>query len=149
MRMHHVCIMELGYDTRFTFVKPPGTPEGSGYGEGEGTCTGPRLNGAVRWASHARRRADGVMLPEGEGVVFTDDGAEVLFRFSGRAVALTRDDGSERGGQLLHLTFETGAEPYAWMNTAVCVAEGVIDPGSLRLVLGVHQCLNEMIEKMP
>ncbi|MFN0095742.1 MAG: DUF3237 family protein [Dehalococcoidia bacterium] len=149
MRMQHVCLMELGYDTRFTFVNPGASHEGSGYGEGEGSCQGPRLNGTVRWVSHARRRGDGLMEPEGEGIVFTNDGAEVLFRFQGRAVTTKRADGSERGGQLLHITFETGAEPYAWMNGAMCIAEGVVDPGSLRLVLGVHQCLNEMIEKMP
>jgi hypothetical protein len=147
MKMKHVCLMDLGYDGPFTFVRSQEGPGGTGYGNGEGSARGPRLNGSVRWASHPRRRDDGVMLPHGEGVITTDDGATILFTLHGRTVTLQKD-GGEKGGQLLHVLFETGDERYAWMNRAVCVAEGVIDPGSLRLVLGVHECVNEMLEHL-
>jgi hypothetical protein len=67
---------------------------------------------------------------------------------SGRTVTLQKESG-EKGGQLLHVLFESDDERYAWMNNAVCVGEAVIDPGSLRLVVGVHEILNEMIERLP
>ena len=147
MRLHHVCILDLGYEGKFTFVKPYDGLEGAGYGTGEGTARGPRLNGSVRWSSHPRRRSDGTMQPAGEGLITTDDGALVLFSFSGRTVTLRTETG-EKGGQLLHVLFESADERYAWMNNAICVAEGTIDPGSLRLVLGVHECVNEMLEHL-
>ena len=137
--------MDLGYEGRFTFVRSGDGREGAGYGEGEGTANGPRITGQVRWASHARRRADGIMLPEADGAITTHDGATILFRMSGRTVTLQKESG-EKGGQLLHVTFETGDVRYDWLNHSLCVAEGVIDPGSLRLILGVHECVNEMLE---
>ena len=147
MKMRHVCLMELGYEGRFQFVKSGDSVEGAGYGEGEGSASGPRISGAVHWTSHPRRRSDGVMLPEADGVIRTEDGATILFEMRGRTVTLQKESG-EKGGQLLHVFFESDDERYAWVNRAVCVAEGVVDPGSLRLVLGVNECVNEMLEHM-
>ena len=140
--------MELGYDGRFQLVRAPEGGQGMGWGEGEGVARGPRLSGEVKWTSHAHRRSDGVMLPAGEGIVRTDDGATVLFEMRGRTVTLQKERG-EKGGQLLHFSFETGDDRYAWMNRAMFVAEGVVDPGSLKLVLGIHECVNEMLEHLP
>ena len=148
VHLRHVGLMDLGYMGRFVFVRSQESAGGAGFGTGEGSVRGPRLNGSVRWASHPTRRSDGVMLPAAEGVVTTDDGATVLFTLSGRTVTLQKESG-EKGGQLLHVLFEAADERYAWLNHAVCVAEGVVDPGSLRLVLGIHECVNEMLEHLP
>ena len=148
MHIRHICVMELGYEGRFQLVRPLGTEEGLGFGTGEGRARGPRLEGAVRWASHPNRRGDGAMLPHGSGAVATDDGATVLFTFRGRTVTLQKESG-EKGGQLLHVSFEAADERYAWLNNTVCVGEAVIDPGSLRLVIGIHELVNEMLEHLP
>ena len=85
---------------------------------------------------------------EAEGAISTIDGATVLFTMRGRTVTL-QTESREKGGQLLHVMLESGDERYAWVNRAVCVAEAVVDPGSLRLVFGVHELVNEMLEKLP
>src|SRR5881392_4277859 len=54
-----------------------------GFGEIEGTVTGPKLSGALRWANHARRREDGVWCPDLHGVVTTEDGTKVLINMEG------------------------------------------------------------------
>jgi hypothetical protein len=149
MRLQHVCLIDLGYEGRFTFVKSQENAEGTGFGTGDGRAHGPRITGELTWASYPRRRADGVMEPEASGAITTEDGATILFSLRGRTITQKRDDGSERGGQLLHVTFESSDERYAWVNNALCVAEAVTHPGSLRLILGVHECLNEMVEKLP
>ena len=149
MKMQHVCLMDFGYEGRFQFVRSPdGSQAGAGYGEGEGSAFGPRIKGSIRWTSHPQRRGDGVTLPAADGAITTEDGATILFEMRGRTVTIEKESG-EKGGQLLHVIFESDDERYAWVNRAICVAEGVVDPGSLRLVLGVHECVNEMLEHLP
>jgi hypothetical protein len=140
--------MDLGYEGRFTFVAPFATKEGAGFGAGDGTCFGPRITGKVRWANHPRRRSDGVMQVDAEGAISTDDGASILFTLRGRTVTLQKESG-EKGGHLFHILLESGDERYAWVNHTMCVGEAVIDPGTLRLVVGIHQCVNEMLERLP
>src|ERR1051325_7749344 len=53
------------------------------YVEGDGAVSGARLAGELRWTNHPRRRADGTWLPSFEGVIKTNDSAEILFSFSG------------------------------------------------------------------
>ncbi len=148
MRIRHVCLMDLGYEGRFQLVRPIGTEEGLGYGQGDGRARGPRIEGAVRWASHPTRRADGLMLPGASGAITTDDGATILFTFNGRTTTLQKESG-EKGGQLLYIDFEADDERYHWLNHTVCVGEAVIDPGTLRLVVGIHELVNEMLEHLP
>jgi hypothetical protein len=51
MRLEYVCDMELtyreepAYEGKFLLVRPYGGEEGTGYGEGDGTLTGPKLQG--------------------------------------------------------------------------------------------------------
>ena len=148
MKLKHIGLMDLGYEGRFLFVREGAGVEGAGFGEGDGGIRGPRLEGSVRWVSHPRRRSDGVMLPDADGVVTTADGATVLFSMEGKTVTLQKESG-EKGGQLLFVRFTSEDERYAWMNGAVCVGEAVVDPGSLRLVVGIHELVNEMLERLP
>jgi hypothetical protein len=138
--------MRMAYrNDEFHLIKPYGGEEGSGYGEGEGTASGNRINGKVRWANHPRRRSDGRMLPNAGGLVETDDGAEITFLMQGRTVFHTTADGSRVGGQLVWLLFEAADERYQWLNDALCVAEGKFDATANQMQLRVYLCENELV----
>jgi hypothetical protein len=130
---------EALYGTHFVMVRPYGGEEGAAYGEGDATFTGPRLQGSARWVNHPRRRSDGMMMPNAHGLIVTADGAKVLFSFSGRTVFE-----AGVGKQLLHVTFETEDERYTWMNTSVCVLEGLIDSQTGHMKARIYACLNEL-----
>jgi hypothetical protein len=49
-----------------------------------------------------------------------------------------------KGGQLLHVTFASDHEKYAWLNGTVCVAEGVIDAERMSMHLDVFLCVSEL-----
>ena len=146
MRLQAMCEMRMGYrNDEFHLIKPYGGEEGSGYGEGEGTVTGERLTGKVRWANHPRRRSDGRMLPNAGGLVETDDGAEITFLMQGRTVFHNEPDGTRVGGQLLWILFEAAEERYRWINDALCVAEGKFDATANQIHFRVYTCENELI----
>ncbi len=148
MRLDHLCDMELVYRQelygKFVLLRPYGTEEGAGYGEGDGTISGERLRGTARWVNHPRRRSDAAMLPDVHGVIRTDDGAHILFSFQGR----TKWVGSapdRRGSQVFMVLFEAADERYRWLNDALCVLEGVIDPKSLTMRSLIYMCVNEIV----
>jgi len=149
MQLEHLCDMELKYRQEplyqdiLKMVVPYGTEEASLYGEGDATFTGQRLSGTARWVNHARRRSDGVNQPDVHGVIRTDDGAFVLFTFQGRTLP-SQDD---KRRQLFTVSFEAEDERYHWLNTAVCVLEGVItsspaDSGKMRA--RIYSCVHEL-----
>jgi hypothetical protein len=145
MRLELVCAMELAYDADgFALIQPYGGEEGTGFGQGSGNVSGDRLSGSVRWANQPRRRADGWMLPDAHGVIRTDDGAVVMFELRGRTGWVTVE-GEKQGIQLLNAIFEAEAEPYRWLNDAVCVVEGVVDPVSLVMQARVYSCVHELV----
>ena len=73
MRLEYICDLELAYreeptyEGKFLLVRPYGGEEGTGYGEGDGTLTGPKLQGKAHWVNHPHRRSDGAMLPDVHG----------------------------------------------------------------------------------
>ncbi len=148
MRLEHLCDMELQYRDewfgRFVLLRPYGGQQGAGYGEGDGTVTGQRLSGTLRWVNHPKRRDDGAMLPDAHGVIRTNDGALLLFSLQGRTVWVEAD-GKRKGRQLLMVLFESEDVRYRWLNDAVCVLEGVIDPEKLSMRSPVYVCLNELV----
>jgi Protein of unknown function (DUF3237) len=83
-----------------------------------------RLSARLRGANFPRRRADGTLLPDFRGVLETDDGATILYSWSGYA---RRNDAGMRElvGSLTHVT---GDERYAWLNDAFCVLTGEVRP---------------------
>lgn len=147
MRLDYICDIELAYraepayGTDFVLVRPYGGQEGTGYGEGDGTLTGPRLRGKARWVNHPHRRSDGVMMPDTHGVIVTDDAATILFSFQGR----TLFEGST-GTQLLLVTFEAEDERYRWLNTSLCVLEGLIDSRTSKMYARIYACVNELTD---
>jgi len=146
MRLESVCEMELSYRDielgdwtgNFAMVQPYGGEEGSAYGEGDGLVKGEKLNGRARWVNHPHRRSDRVMLPNVHGIIRTEDLATVLFTLQGR----TAFGKSDRGTQLLTVTFESEDERYRWLNNTLCVLEGVIDSGKMKA--NVWACINEL-----
>ncbi len=87
----------------------------------EGICSG-RLRGSLRGANHPRRRTDGTYCPDFQGVIETDDGAEVLFdwRGYGRAYPVGRRQIVATG------THVSGDARYRWLNDVVCVGVGEV-----------------------
>src|SRR4051794_38645952 len=73
MRLEQICDLEMEYreeavyGTSFVLIRHYGGEEGSGYGEGDATFTGPRLQGSARWVNHPHRRSDGSMMPDAHG----------------------------------------------------------------------------------
>lgn len=146
MRLEPLCELEIAYreesayGRKFVLVRPYGSDEGLGYGEGDGTVMGERIKGHLRWVNHPCRRSDGVMLPNLDGVITTDDGSLVMFALEGRTVF-----NNETGGQLLMATFSAEDERYRWLNNTFCVLEGVINGEALTMSAKVYQCINELI----
>ncbi len=142
MRLDELCTMDLRYRGPLHLARPYGHEAGLGWGVGDGSVSGQRLAGAVQWSNHPARRGDGVMLPDGRGVITTGDGAEVLFSVTGRTVVVERD-GKPVGRLLLLVLFESEHERYAWLNNTVCVGEGVIDPVTHTIRVRVFSCESE------
>lgn len=146
MQLEYLCAMELSYreeslyQRNFVLVRPYGSEEGSAYGEGDGIVSGPRLQGQVRWVNHPHRRSDGVMLPDAHGVIMTEEGAAILFSLQGRTFFA-----QGQGQQLLTVLFETDAEAYHWLNTTVCILEGVIDSERPHMRARIYACHSDLI----
>ena len=146
MQLQHLCDYELTYRSEplyegaVKYVVPYGTSEGSLYGEGDGIFRGQRLSGTARWSNHARRRSDGINLPDVHGIIRTDDGPYVLFTFQGRTLPVVED----KRRQLLSVLFEAEDERYAWLNSAVCVLEGLFAPDTNLMRGKVYTCVHEL-----
>jgi hypothetical protein len=146
MRLEHVCDMELVYREELLYggilalVRPYGGQEGTAYGEGDGSVSGPKLNGKVRWVNHPHRRSDGSMLPDTHGVIVTDDQALIMFTLQGRTFFV-----NDTGKQVLTTIFEAEDARYQWLNTTVCILEGLIssERGSMRA--RVYACVHELV----
>lgn len=145
MRLEFLCDLTLVYrqepltGDKFVLVRPYGGEEGLGYGEGDGTVTGPRLQGSLRWTNHPRRRSDGMMLPDAHGIILTEDHCVVMFTLQGRTVFE-----ESQGKQLLNAIFEAEAPAYRWLNSSLCVAEGLIDGERLAMRARVYTCRSDL-----
>ena len=64
------------------------------------------------------------MLPDFHGALDTDDGATILFSWSGYARA-SNSGARELVGGITHLTDD---ERYAWLNQAYCAVTGEVRP---------------------
>ena len=87
----------------------------------EGRCEG-RVSGQFRGANHPHRRSDGTFLSDFQGVIETDDGAEVLFDYRGygRAYPVGR---RQIVASAMHLSED---ERYRWLNDSLDVGVGEV-----------------------
>jgi hypothetical protein len=124
--------MRLDPFYRVTFTTPESwsvTREGTDGTEGqsfliaEGRADG-GLSARYRAANFPRRRVDGVLEPAFRGVLETDDGATILFRWEGLA-RLTPSGMRELLGTMLHTSDD---ERFRWLNDRVCAVEGEVRP---------------------
>jgi hypothetical protein len=92
------CAVKPLYRVQFSYsagwgadLAGPENPECQFFFLAEGHCEG-RISGQFPGANHPHRRSDGTFLPNFQGVIETDDGAEVLFdhRGYGRAYPIGR-----------------------------------------------------------
>ncbi len=136
MTLNPLLDMELRYTDLHVLDYGAG---GQIFGTMEGTVTGERVRGSIRMVNLAPRRADNVNLPTLRGLVTTDDGAEVYIELTG--IALLRPADKARVITAA-VTFRTGAEPHAWLNTVFGVYEGVLDTVSAGGIARgrVYQC---------
>jgi hypothetical protein len=113
---------------------------------GDGAVSGERLSGDLRWTNHPRRRADGTWLPSFEGVLTTNDGAEILFAFDGYNQGVTDPFEYEHRAGLGALRLASANPAYQWVNQVFAVIEADVrpsaDPEHWRL--RAYQCVNEI-----
>jgi hypothetical protein len=105
-----------------------------------GEAKGERLSGTLRAAGGdwMLAGADGFGRLDARATIETDDGALIyvscvgVVELSERALAALTQGQSTEFGEIKFITqhrFETGDPRYAWVNSAVCVAEGRLLPG--------------------
>ena len=115
--------------------------EEQGFLIAEGRTQG-RLPGRLRASNFPRRRATGTQAPDFRGVIEADDGAVVLFSWTGYGRAGPTGI-RELVGSLTHVT---GDERYMWLNDAACVVSGEVRPhdgGGFSVVLDVAELVWE------
>jgi hypothetical protein len=141
MKLEYLCKMEFRYDEAgFTQLTPFGGTEGQGYGGGVGEAKGARLEGSLRWSNTPRRRSDGVLLPDTDGLIETVDGARIFFSL--RGYSLPKDTPTSRF-LLSSITFATDDPRYSWLNTAFGIQDGEIDLKKGSILASTFLCQSE------
>jgi len=97
--------------------------EGRSFFIAEGRTEG-RLSARLRAANAPSRRVDRALTPDLRGVLETDDGATLLFSWSGLA-RLTPSGMRELVGSITHVADD---ERYRWLNDRLCVLTGEVRP---------------------
>ena len=83
MRLEPLYRVQFSYTAGWSAdLAGPDSFEGRFFFLAEGRCEG-RISGLFRGANHPHRRSDGTFLPDFQGVIETDDGAEILFDYRG------------------------------------------------------------------
>ena len=144
--------LEPFYRVRFTYsggwgadLSGPDNPEGRFFFSAEGRCEG-RISGLFRGANHPFRRGDGTFLPDFQGVIETDDGAEVLFDYRGygRVYPIGR---RQIVASATHLSDD---ERYRWLNDSLGVGVGEVrsqQDGTTELVMEWAELVWEPLEE--
>jgi len=145
---------ELSYDesTEAGVAASGASGDIASYAQGEGRITGDRLRGNLRWTNRSRRRADGVGLPHFEGVISTDDGADILFSFRGYNYGVKEAAKShplqpyEQRATLAALTLSAGDDRYRWVNRTFAVLEADVRPfaNPEHWRIRAFECINEI-----
>ena len=145
--------LEPSYRVRFTYPEEWGVAiEGDAGSQAafffiaEGRVEG-RLTGRFRGANHPQRRTDGTFCPDFQGVIETDDGAEILFDMHGygRAYPVGRRQ------IVVAVTHVSDDERYRRLNDVLSVGVGEVRAGEgddpTELVIDVAELVWEPIEE--
>jgi hypothetical protein len=139
---------ELRFDEATEVGFPAHREDGdwAAYVHGDGRVSGDRIGGRLMWTNHPRRRADGTWLPDFQGVITTDDGAQILFSLAGYNQGCDDPYEYERRAALAAMTLATDSEQYGWVNRIFAVVEADVrpsaDPEQWRL--RAFECVNEI-----
>jgi hypothetical protein len=133
MRLEHLYGLRFAYQ-EFWSVGP------QNFGLAEGRCEG-RVSGRFRGANHSRTGTGGVVLPDFQGFIETDDGAELIFDYRGRG-QMHEDEHFDAVGTATHVS---GDERYRYLNDVVCALEARQDPGEEELNVDVYELVWEEI----
>lgn len=138
--LEHLFDAELWYRSNMDIVMPVEDREGDLIGNGEGTITGERIRGRMRWSFFAANCAyllvrSGIEPPPGEhlcrtnpgGIIETVDGAQVWFDARGYGLRGYDEAQPHKWRLTMALQFHTNDERYRWLNTALGVWEGEFD----------------------
>lgn len=87
----------------------------------EGLTEG-RISGRFRATNHPRRRTDGTYTPNFQGLIQTDDGAEIYLDYQGYG----RTYPPGRRQWVVAATHLSGDPRYKWLNDVVCVGTGEV-----------------------
>ncbi len=94
-------------------------------GGGDGTLTGPRMRGTVRWSNYETTGEDQVCALQVPGIIQTHDGALILFE--GREFAMPLSEGSQQWRVAGVLRFKTDDSRYLWLNETFALTSGMVD----------------------
>src|SRR6266566_2851796 len=116
--------LELHYQGPIELA-PIGDKVGQLVGGGDGTLTGPRMRGTVRWSNYETTGEDLVCALQVPGVIQTHDGA--LIQFEGHEFAMPISDGSQQWRVAGVLRFKTDDSRYVWLNETFALTSGTFD----------------------
>src|SRR5260370_5549969 len=116
--------LELHYQAPIALA-PIGDKLGTLVGGGDGTLTGPRMRGTVRWSNYETTGEDQVCALQVPGVIQTHDGA--LIQFEGREFAMPLSDESKQWRVAGVLRFKTDDIRYTWLNETFALTSGTFD----------------------
>ena len=116
--------LELNYRGPIELA-PIGDKVGQLVGGGDGTLTGPRVRGTMRWSNYETTGEDQVCALQVPGVIQTHDGAEI--RFEGRELAMPLSQGSQQWRVAGVLRFKTDDLRYVWLNEIFALTTGTFD----------------------
>src|SRR5215831_6553115 len=116
--------LELHYQGPIELA-PIGGKVGQLVGGGDGTLTGPKMLGTVRWSNYETTSEDQVCALQVPGVIQTHDGAEI--QFEGRELAMPLSEGSQQWRVAGVLRFKTDDSRYGWLNDTFALTSGTFD----------------------
>src|SRR5260370_2187562 len=113
--------LELHYQGPIELA-PMGDKVGTLVGGGDGTLTGPRMRGTVRWSNYETTGEDQVCALQVPGAIQTHDGA--LIQFEGRELAMPLSEGSKQWRVAGVLRVKTDDSRYVWFNETFAHTSG-------------------------
>jgi hypothetical protein len=116
LELHYQGLIELA---------PIGDKVGTLVGGGDGTLTGPRVRGTVRWSNYETTGEDQVCALQVPGFIQTHDGA--LIQFESRELAMPLSDASQQWRVAGVLRFKTDDRRYTWLNDTFALTSGTFD----------------------